>query len=87
MIVYSTNCVTRMKMILNAFFSTLKFGGYLKVTNCIARFDALYESVDEFLQQFYSALANAITSAKHDVAHLWDFFEKMNEMSLKLQSY
>ena len=58
---------------------------WLSKGNCIARFYALYESVVEFLKEIDSALADAITSAKHDVAYLCDFFEKMNEMNLKLQ--
>lgn len=58
---------------------------WLSKGKCITRFYALYESVVEFLQQFDTALAEAITSVKHDIAYLCDFFEKMNEMNLKLQ--
>ncbi len=53
--------------------------------NCLARFCELFDSVVEFLEEADAALAEKVCSSRCDIMYLADFFDKMNEVTLKLQ--
>ncbi|XP_071771056.1 zinc finger BED domain-containing protein 5-like [Centroberyx gerrardi] len=53
--------------------------------NCLARFCELFDSIVEFLEEVDAALGEKVSSSRCDIMYLVDFFEKMNEVTLKLQ--
>ncbi|XP_071397542.1 zinc finger BED domain-containing protein 5-like [Centroberyx affinis] len=53
--------------------------------NCLARFCELFDSIVEFLEEVDAALGEKVSSSRCDIMYLADFFEKMNEVTLKLQ--
>ena len=58
---------------------------WLSKGNCLARLCELFASVLEFLERVDAELRGMLWSSRHDIHYLADFFEKMNEVSLKLQ--
>ncbi|XP_071394012.1 zinc finger BED domain-containing protein 5-like [Centroberyx affinis] len=58
---------------------------WLSKGNCLARFCELFDSIVEFLEEVDAALGEKVSSSHCDIMYLADFFEKMNEVTLKLQ--
>ncbi|KAM3874376.1 zinc finger BED domain-containing protein 5-like [Diretmus argenteus] len=58
---------------------------WLSKGNCLARFCELFDTIVEFLEKVDAALGEKVLSSRCDIMYLADFFEKMNEVTLKLQ--
>ncbi|KAI2645147.1 Zinc finger BED domain-containing protein 5 [Labeo rohita] len=58
---------------------------WLSKGNCLARFCELFYSIVEYLEKVDAALGERMSSSRCDIMYLTDFFEKMNEATLKLQ--
>uniref|UniRef100_A0A3Q3B2L2 DUF4371 domain-containing protein n=1 Tax=Kryptolebias marmoratus TaxID=37003 RepID=A0A3Q3B2L2_KRYMA len=58
---------------------------WLSKGNCLARFCALFESIVEFLESSDAVLGEQVSSSRCNIMYLADFFDKMNEDTLKLQ--
>lgn len=58
---------------------------WLSKGNCLGRFCNLFDTVVEFLESANAALGEQVRSSRCDIMYLADFFEKMNEVTMKLQ--
>ncbi|KAL0197551.1 hypothetical protein M9458_006091, partial [Cirrhinus mrigala] len=58
---------------------------WLSKGNCLASFCELFGSIVEYLEKVDAALGERVSSSRCDIMYLTDFFEKMNEATLKLQ--
>uniref|UniRef100_A0A3Q3B2X0 DUF4371 domain-containing protein n=1 Tax=Kryptolebias marmoratus TaxID=37003 RepID=A0A3Q3B2X0_KRYMA len=58
---------------------------WLSKGNCLAHFCALFESIVEFLESSDAVLGEQVSSSRCNIMYLADFFDKMNEVTLKLQ--
>ena len=58
---------------------------WLSKGNSLKRFHELFDSIVEFLEEYYSTLVEEVKRVSIDVAYLADIFEKLNTMNLQLQ--
>ncbi|XP_071391322.1 zinc finger BED domain-containing protein 5-like [Centroberyx affinis] len=58
---------------------------WLSKGNCLAHFCELFDSIVEFLEKVDAALGEKVSPSRCDIMYLADFFEKINEVTLKLQ--
>uniref|UniRef100_A0A3Q3VYA2 HAT C-terminal dimerisation domain-containing protein n=1 Tax=Mola mola TaxID=94237 RepID=A0A3Q3VYA2_MOLML len=58
---------------------------WLSKGNCFAHFCELFDSIVEFLEEVDAALGEKVSSSRCDIMYLADFFDRMNEVTLKPQ--
>lgn len=58
---------------------------WLSKGNCLRRFTDLYKTIIEFLNSHDTKLCEEVQSIESDLSYLTDIFEKLNEMTMKLQ--
>ena len=58
---------------------------WLSKGNCLKRFNELFDTIIQFMEDFNPKLGHDISIRKHDIAYLADIFDKLNSLNLQLQ--